>query len=45
MIAEALRRLLTGPARDTIAALIMEPILCNTSVIPPSQASSSWPGR
>jgi glutamate-1-semialdehyde 2,1-aminomutase len=31
----ALRRLLTGPAKDTIAALIMEPILCNTSVIPP----------
>jgi glutamate-1-semialdehyde 2,1-aminomutase len=32
---EALRRLLTGPTRDTIAALIMEPILCNTSVIQP----------
>jgi glutamate-1-semialdehyde 2,1-aminomutase len=32
---DALRRLLTGPRKDTIAALIMEPILCNTSVIPP----------
>src|SRR5205823_1695238 len=31
----ALDRLLTGPARGTIAALIMEPILCNTCVIAP----------
>ena len=30
------RRLLTGPERDRIAGVIMEPILCNTSVIPPA---------
>jgi glutamate-1-semialdehyde 2,1-aminomutase len=30
----ALRRALTGPGRERIAALIMEPILCNTGVIP-----------
>ena len=31
----ALERALTGPDRDRIAALICEPILCNTCVIPP----------
>ncbi len=34
--AAALRRAFTGPLRDRIAALIMEPILCNTGVVPPS---------
>jgi glutamate-1-semialdehyde 2,1-aminomutase len=33
--ADAVRALLTGPDGDRIAGLIMEPILCNTSVIPP----------
>jgi glutamate-1-semialdehyde 2,1-aminomutase len=32
---DGVRRLLTGPDRDRIAAVIMEPILCNTSVIQP----------
>ena len=34
--AVAARRLLTGPDRARIAAVIMEPILCNTSVITPA---------
>ena len=33
---DGVRRLLTGPDRERIAAVIMEPILCNTSVIPPA---------
>jgi glutamate-1-semialdehyde 2,1-aminomutase len=32
---DAVRALLTGPDRGRIAGLIMEPILCNTSVIAP----------
>jgi glutamate-1-semialdehyde 2,1-aminomutase len=32
---EALRRALTGPGSERIAAVIMEPILCNTGVIVP----------
>jgi glutamate-1-semialdehyde 2,1-aminomutase len=32
---DGVRRLLTGPDRERIAGVIMEPILCNTSVIPP----------
>ena len=32
---DGVRALLTGPDRDRIAGVIMEPILCNTSVIPP----------
>src|SRR5262249_6924186 len=30
----ALRRIFMGPLRERIAALIMEPILCNTGVVP-----------
>jgi glutamate-1-semialdehyde 2,1-aminomutase len=33
--AAALQRTLTGPGHERIAALILEPILCNTGVIPP----------
>ena len=33
--AAALERMFTGPGRERIAALILEPILCNTGVIPP----------
>jgi glutamate-1-semialdehyde 2,1-aminomutase len=32
----AVTRALTGPGHENIAALILEPILCNTSVIPPA---------
>ena len=32
---DALQRVLGGPGRERIAALILEPILCNTGVIPP----------
>jgi glutamate-1-semialdehyde 2,1-aminomutase len=31
----AVERMFTGPGRERIAALILEPILCNTGVIPP----------
>ncbi len=38
--AAALERLFTGPDRERIAGLILEPMLCNTGVIPPSPAFS-----